>query len=128
MRIIASPASAPFCRRRATFIACGFWKRKASGRRSLTGRRKKARAARQATPSPASPGPEGLRRALLGLITALIVARPLVPGEDPGLLAPLTSTTNLVLTLLWLVAVLGWAAWRAWSADGSWNASVVELG
>ena len=68
-------------------------------------------------PSPPRPGPEGLRRGLLGLVTALIVARPLVAGEDPGLLAPLSSTTNLVLTLLWLFAVLGWAIWRAWSGD-----------
>ena len=31
-------------------------------------------------------GPEYLRRGLLGLVTALLVARPLVLGEDPGML------------------------------------------
>ncbi len=70
--------------------------------------------------------PEFLRRLLLGLVTALIVARPLVLGEDPGLVDHLSGAAGLVLTLLWLVAAVGWAVWRAWSQQAGWRASVVE--
>jgi len=105
------------------------------------GRRKKARiqAAKQPMVSPTSvasgelavpvgPGPEILRRLLLGLITALIVARPLVLGEDPGLIDRLSDASNLFLSLLWLLAAVGWAAWRAWSRQGTWYGSLVEAG
>jgi hypothetical protein len=80
-------------------------------------------------------GPEILRRVLLGLITALIVARPLVLGEVPGLdvdrlepdgLKP--DASNLVLSFFWLVAAVGWAGWRAWSRQGTWNGSLAEAG
>src|SRR5437870_8548815 len=72
-------------------------------------------------------GPEILRRSLLAFITALIVARPLVLGEDPGLLNRLSSAWSLVLTLLWFAAAIGWAVWRAWSRQ-TWRASGVEAG
>jgi O-antigen ligase len=75
----------------------------------------------------AGEGPELLRRVLLGLVTALIVARPLVLGEDPGLTAPLSDASNLVLTFLWLAAVTGWAVWRLWSRQGMWSGNRVEL-
>jgi O-antigen ligase len=65
---------------------------------------------------------------LLGLITALIVARPLVLGEDPGLLDRSSNATGLVLTLLWFLAAVGWALWRAWSGQASWSVSAVEGG
>jgi O-Antigen ligase len=65
---------------------------------------------------------------LLGLITALVVARPLVLGEDPGLLDHSSSGTGLVLTLLWFLAALGWAVWRAWSGQATWSWSSVEGG
>src|SRR5436190_2242442 len=87
-----------------------------AGKRSLVSRKKRRpeNAAVPPTPEPVpAVGPELLRRYLLGLLTALIVARPFVLGEDPGILAPLTDTSNLVLTLLWMVAAVGWAAWRA---------------
>lgn len=48
------------------------------------------------------------------LVTGLIVARPLVLGEDPGLSANLADPWGMVLTLLWLLAAAGWAAWRFW--------------
>lgn len=75
---------------------------------------------------PPQAGPELLRRVLLGLITALIVARPLVIGEDPGLTDHLSDPSSLVITLLWLVAAAGWAVWRAWSGRTSWRGSAVE--
>src|SRR5262245_8698783 len=78
-------------------------------------------------PAPAA-GPELLRRYLLGLLTALIVARPFILGEDPGIVAALTDTSNLVITLLWIVAAVGWASWRAWSGRGAWYGGVVEAG
>ncbi len=67
-----------------------------------------------------------MRRLLLALITALLVARPLVLGEDPGLLDPLSGTSGLWLSVLWLTAGVGWAAWRVWSPREPWQGSVVE--
>jgi hypothetical protein len=76
-----------------------------------------------------SAGAEWLRRLLLGAVTALIVARPLVLGEDPGLLLrPWSDATGLVLMLLWLITGLGWAVWRAWSGQASWVGGAVEGG
>src|SRR5207245_9944383 len=73
-------------------------------------------------------GPERLRGVLLGLVTALIVARPLVLGEDPGLLDQSSSATGLVLTLLWFLAAVGWAVWRAWSGETSWTVRAAQGG
>jgi hypothetical protein len=72
-------------------------------------------------------GQELLRRLLLGCITALVVARPLVLGEDPGLLSKQTSSAaSLVLTLLWFVVAVLWAGWRLWSRQRTWYGSTVE--
>jgi O-antigen ligase len=64
-------------------------------------------------------GPVLLRRLLLALATTLIVARPLVIGEDPGLTINLSDPWSLVLVLLWLFAAVGWAAWRYWLRPSS---------
>src|SRR6266542_2782447 len=155
MPIIASPQSTPFWNRQETSIATARVKRARSpsaGRRGEWGvtlsesnsqtppsgkgysvSRKKRRqgnaAEAPAVPEPApAAGPELLRRYLLGLLTALIVARPFVLGEDPGILLALTDTSNLVLTLLWIVAAVGWASWRAWSGRGAWYGGFVEAG
>jgi hypothetical protein len=53
-----------------------------------------------------------LRRLLLVLVTTLLVARPLVLGEEPSLTDLLADPWSMVLTLLWLIAAVGWAAWR----------------
>lgn len=82
--------------------------------------------AAHATGSPSAP--ELFRRTVLLLVTALIVARPLVLGEDPGLLDHLSDPGGLLLAFLWLVAALFWAVWRAWSGDTSWRGGLVELG
>jgi hypothetical protein len=73
-------------------------------------------------------GPERLRRALLGLITALVVAGPLVAGDDAGLLLPWTAPAGLFLTLFWLVALAGWSVWHAWDRRAYWQLGAVELG
>src|SRR5205807_5343412 len=110
---------------------------KQQSKEKTTSRRKKHRSAVETTASrPVSgrpvpigiTGPELLRRLLLGLVTALIVARPLVLGEDPGLLDHSSSATGLTLTLLWFLAAVGWAVWRAWSGEASWPVSAVEGG
>ena len=85
-------------------------------RRPATAKRKKVKL--PPAPTGASPptAPASLRlshRALLGAVTALIVVRPLVPGEDPGRLLPWTGVSGQVVLLLWLVAAVGWGAWRA---------------
>jgi O-antigen ligase len=58
-----------------------------------------------------------MNRLLLGWTAALLAARPLVAGEDPGLLSPLSHPAGMVLTLGWFVALVGWAAWRVWTRD-----------
>jgi O-antigen ligase len=100
-----------------------------------TGRRKKAKAALSPeVPQAVGPGPEVLRRALLGAITALIVARPLVLGEDPGLLiGHLSDASNLWFSWLWLLVACGWALWRAWSPTATGQpglalGSIIEIG
>ncbi len=54
-------------------------------------------------------------RLLLIGVTALLIARPMVLGEDPGLTSDLSDTGSMVLTLFWFmaaaVAALLWA-WR----------------
>jgi O-antigen ligase len=60
-------------------------------------------------------------------MVALVVARPLVWGEDPGRLLGL-SPADLLLGQLWLVAALGWGVWRLWSGQGTCYAGLVEAG
>jgi O-antigen ligase len=69
-----------------------------------------------------------LRRALLGLATALIVVRALVPGEDVGLLEPGANPIGLAVPLLWLCGLVIWAAWRIWSGQMAWYGGLVEAG
>lgn len=71
---------------------------------------------------------EILRRALLGLVTALIVARPMVLGEDPGFLSSLTRGSGLVFSVLWFLAAIGTATWRLWSGIPGPRIHPVELG
>jgi hypothetical protein len=59
-------------------------------------------------------GPVLLRRAVLVLVATLLVARPLVLGEGPGLTDGMADPSGMVLTLLWMIAATGWAAWRFW--------------
>ncbi|HZT81277.1 MAG TPA: O-antigen ligase family protein [Gemmataceae bacterium] len=72
-------------------------------------------------------GPELLRKLVLVLATALIVARPVVLGEDPGLTESLSGPSGMALTLGWLAAALGWAGWRLWSGQGSWYVGPTEV-
>jgi O-Antigen ligase len=69
---------------------------------------------------------ELLRRVLLGLATALIVIRALVPGEDVGLLEPGTSPLGLVVPLLWLVGLAAWTAWRILARQLDWYGGLIE--
>jgi O-antigen ligase len=83
-----------------------------------------------ATPQPQeeAAGSAALRRALLVLVVALIVARPLVRGEDPGQLSDLSDPGSLTLTLVALVGCAGWAGWRLWSGRASLYVGPVEAG
>jgi hypothetical protein len=72
------------------------------------------------------PGPDTVRRTLLVLVTGLIVARPVVPGESPGLLSDLEGPGSMVLILLWLFAGVVWAGWRLWSRQGDLRLGWVE--
>jgi tetratricopeptide (TPR) repeat protein len=69
-----------------------------------------------------------LRRAAIILVTGLIVARPLILGEDPTLQVStkLLDTSSLVLTMFWLVAAAMWGLWRLWARQGTWYGGAVE--
>jgi O-antigen ligase len=81
---------------------------------------------RHSVTPPFTPGQDLVRRVLLGLVTALVVARPLVATEDPGLRSPLPDPSGMVLTWLWLVALLGWAVWRLWTRQGGVRFGLVD--
>jgi O-antigen ligase len=74
-----------------------------------------AKAATIARPRDISLLKERLRRILLGVVTALIVVRPFVLGEDPGLLNQMSGASPLILSMAWLLVALATAAWRVWS-------------
>lgn len=64
-----------------------------------------------------------LDRALVGAFAALVVARPLVPGDDPGRLKLTASGGPASFTLCLLVVLIGFAVWRAAfgrGRDGRW--------
>ena len=63
-------------------------------------------------PSTADRG-DWARRVILGAVTALIVARPLVAGEDPGRLHTPESISGIVLNLLWMITAILGAIWFA---------------
>jgi hypothetical protein len=65
-------------------------------------------------------------RGLALLAVGLIVARPAVPGEDPGLLSDMSNPGGMLLTLLSLGALLAWAVWRLTSRTGAVRAGWVE--
>ncbi len=54
-------------------------------------------------------------RILLGALTALIVARPLVAGDDPGRLRLTSGGGPIVLNMLTFLLLLGWAVWKGYS-------------
>lgn len=96
-------------------------------RSTPTARHKKATAAELTiSDPPLSVGGDLSRRALLGLVTALVVARPMIAGEDPGRLLLTTGIADPLLALLWLVAAAGWAAWRLGFWRRNWYAGPVE--
>ncbi|CAN5136510.1 hypothetical protein BH10PLA2_BH10PLA2_39260 [soil metagenome] len=71
---------------------------------------------------------ERLRRILLGVVTALIVVRPFVLGEDPGLINQMSGATPLILSMAWLLVALATAAWRVWSGAPVPRVHAVEWG
>jgi hypothetical protein len=62
------------------------------------------------------------------LATALLVARPLVKGDNLDLLAEAGEYSGLTLTLLWLLAAALWALWRVWAQRDEVYVGGVELG
>jgi cytochrome c-type biogenesis protein CcmH/NrfG len=63
--------------------------------------------------------PDARGAAVAASALMLLVARPLVLGEDPGLLVDrLSDASGLTLTLLWLILGTVWAA-RQWASNGA---------
>lgn len=61
-------------------------------------------------------------------MTALLVARPLVLGEDPSFSSSFSDPGTLVLSLLTLCTATAWAGWRFWTQQSRWYAGLVEIG
>lgn len=75
----------------------------------------------QTQPNTGAPFPEAvsvpaagdtLRRALLAMLTALIIARPALRGESLGLVSDLSDPTGLIWMALVLLGCAAWAGWR----------------
>ena len=58
------------------------------------------------------PEPDILRRLLLLLLTIILVARPLVWGEDTGLVSDFSDASGLALVLMAIIAAAAWGGWR----------------
>ena len=88
-----------------------------------TSKRNRARRATAVTTAPAAspaakdPPPDILRRLLLVLVCVLVVARPLVGSEHPGLVSDFSDPGGMVLTFLTFLACAGWVGWRAWRGE-----------
>jgi O-antigen ligase len=61
------------------------------------------------------------------LVSALVVARPLVRGEDAGLVSDFSDPGGMALTLIALVGCAGWSAWRLWTKQPEVYGGAVEL-
>jgi hypothetical protein len=83
-----------------------------------------------AAPRPDSARPDVygdlFRRILLGATAALLTARMLAPGEDPGILQVTSGPANMLLPLGWILAAVGLAVWRLGSRRGDWRGGAVE--
>ncbi len=77
---------------------------------------------------PVGYGQDLLRRSILVVMTALLVARPLVLGEDPAFSSSFSDPGSLVLSLLTLCVAAAWAGWRFWTKQSRWYAGLVEIG
>ena len=64
------------------------------------------------------PLPPLFERALVGAFAALVVARPLVPGDDPERLRLTTSGGPVSFTLCLLLVLIGFAVWRVVAGRG----------
>jgi hypothetical protein len=103
------------------------------GKRATTAAATSAPARRLAAPDlPISFGAgsvaELIRRSLLVLTVGVLVARPLVSGEDPGLLSDTSDASGLFLTLLTCLIAIGWTLWRVLAGRPEWHGGFVEVG
>lgn len=69
-----------------------------------------------------------LRRVLLGLTSALVVARALLPADDPGLLDPASNPLALAVPLFCFLGLFAWAMGRAMTGQTVWYSGAVEVG
>ncbi|MFO0926619.1 MAG: hypothetical protein U0736_06205 [Gemmataceae bacterium] len=73
------------------------------------------------------PGTDVLRRVLLVLLTTVLVARPIVGGEFPGLTSEFADPGGLTLPFLVLLGCAGWAAWRTWAGHETVVGGAVDV-
>jgi len=75
----------------------------------------------------AMPGGEVARRVLLGAVTALLVARPMALGEDPGRQHSPEAASGVLLNLLWLIAAVAASIWAAATGRSFWRGGGIAL-
>lgn len=76
----------------------------------------------------APPKSDLIRRLLLVLVTGLLVARPLVGGEHPGLMSDFSDPGSMTLVFLTLLGCAAWAGWRLWTGQAAVYGGAVEGG
>jgi hypothetical protein len=82
------------------------------------------------SPNPSKPFNRStiIPRVLVGALTALVVARPLVAGDDPGRLRLTSGGGSLTLNLFTLLLLLGWSIWNGLSRRAEGRGALGALG
>src|SRR5262245_30946190 len=73
------------------------------------------------------PGPFVLGRLLVVLAAVLIVSRPLIRGEEPGLTSDFADPAGLVWVFLALLGCMAWSLWRPWAGEEAFFLGPVEI-
>src|SRR5262245_63697833 len=73
------------------------------------------------------PGPFVLGRLLVVVAAVLIVSRPMIRGEDPGLISDLAEPGGMVWVFLALLGCVAWSLWRPWAGEEAIYLGWVEV-
>jgi len=80
------------------------------------------------SPSSFTPPTDAGRIFLIIATFALVVARPLVSGEDPALSSTVTDPSGITLTLMWFLLASAWSLWAFLSKVRVLPFGIIEVG